>query len=351
MIPSEFLPNRLFIRNISAGKLLDYFLISSIGTILLIRAYLDLTGYPQIGFGDFHIAHVLWGGLLMLISVVLVLSFLSATSRLMASIIGGVGFGVFIDELGKFITADNNYFYQPTAAILYVLFIILFLSFRTIESYQKFSPQEYLANALELMENVVFNDLDVDEKSRIRRFLSLSSHKNPLVAHLEKFINEAEALPKIKPGMIARFWSKLGLFYETISTNKYFIKLVILLFILHASLALVSVVILGNVFLFTQHNVPVTSLQLGGLISAFIAEVPIIIGISRILHSRLFAYRMFRISVLISIFLVQFFSFYFENFSAFFTFLGNVLILIALDYMITRERTLELKQLKRIKSI
>jgi hypothetical protein len=44
--------------------------------------------------------------------------------RRAAAIVGGVGF--FIDELGKFITEDNNYFYNPAAALIYLIFIGLF---------------------------------------------------------------------------------------------------------------------------------------------------------------------------------------------------------------------------------
>jgi len=34
----------------------------------------------------------------------------------------------FIDELGKFITSDNNYFFQPTISLIYIVFIIIFLN-------------------------------------------------------------------------------------------------------------------------------------------------------------------------------------------------------------------------------
>jgi hypothetical protein len=35
-------------------------------SVIATRGFLELTGYPQIASGDFHIAHVLWGGLLLL---------------------------------------------------------------------------------------------------------------------------------------------------------------------------------------------------------------------------------------------------------------------------------------------
>src|SRR4051812_6219463 len=118
---------KIFIRNLEAGKLLELFLVIAIASLLIIRFFLHLTGYPQLGGGRIHIAHMLWGGFLMLFALVLLFGFLGKTTRQAAAIFGGVGFGLFIDELGKFISRDNNYFYQPAVAIIYVIFIALFL--------------------------------------------------------------------------------------------------------------------------------------------------------------------------------------------------------------------------------
>ena len=37
-------------------------------TVVATRLYLSLTGYPQIGYGEFHLAHALWGGLLLMVA-------------------------------------------------------------------------------------------------------------------------------------------------------------------------------------------------------------------------------------------------------------------------------------------
>src|SRR6188508_1839525 len=101
-----------FIRNLEGPDLFLAFLVSAVGAILVIRTYLHLSGYPQIGGGGLHIAHMLWGGLLMLVALVLLLGFLNQRAQWAGAILGGIGWGTFLDELGKFITRDNNYFFQ-----------------------------------------------------------------------------------------------------------------------------------------------------------------------------------------------------------------------------------------------
>src|SRR5690606_16484362 len=53
-------------------------------------------------------------------------------NKLFAALLGGIGFGLFIDEVGKFVTQDNNYFYEPAAGIMYVTFLLIWFISRLI---------------------------------------------------------------------------------------------------------------------------------------------------------------------------------------------------------------------------
>lgn len=134
-------------RDTAAVRHLVTFLVASVVTVLATRAYLAATGYPQIGGGGLHLAHVLWGGLLMALAMMLLLSYVGPVPRSLGAVLGGVGFGLFIDEVGKFVTSDNDYFYAPTAAIIYLVTVVLVLIVEGLHGRRAHHPAEYLAVA------------------------------------------------------------------------------------------------------------------------------------------------------------------------------------------------------------
>jgi hypothetical protein len=159
------------VRDRHAWQHLEGFVVCAVATILITRSFLGATGYPQIGGGGLHIAHMLWGGLLLLISQLLVLSYLGPITKPLAAVLGGVGFGLFIDEVGKFVTADNNYFYRPAVAIMYVVFVLIVLAGRLVHDRRPQGPAEQLANAAAIAAEGVVAGLTKTRRSVAVRLL------------------------------------------------------------------------------------------------------------------------------------------------------------------------------------
>jgi hypothetical protein len=102
-------------------------------SVLVLRVVLKLTGYAQIGSDSVHIAHVLWGGLALFAGALLLMVLSNRWALTVGAVLTGGGVGLFIDEVGKFITRSNNYFTPAAAPIIYALFlatVLLYLHVR-----------------------------------------------------------------------------------------------------------------------------------------------------------------------------------------------------------------------------
>src|SRR5919201_3202820 len=175
-------------RNADFADLLETVLVAAVATILVIRTQLWLTNYPQLGGHGLHIAHLLYGGFLMLLAIGILLTFLGRAPRRPAAIVGGIGFGFFIDEFGKFITADNNYFFKPAAALIYIIFIGLFLLVRRLERDYVLSPVERLANAIDLVASAARRPFGEHEKRRALEWLRGADEGGPLVEPMRRAV-------------------------------------------------------------------------------------------------------------------------------------------------------------------
>ena len=70
-MPEKILTIRTRVIRAGAQNFLLISLVSFGGSVIITRLYLAMTGYPKIGSGDLHIAHVLWGGLILFIASLL----------------------------------------------------------------------------------------------------------------------------------------------------------------------------------------------------------------------------------------------------------------------------------------
>lgn len=146
-------------------------LLSFGASVALTRLFLEVTGYPQVGGSTLHIAHVLWGGLLLFAAALLPLIYANRWVYVLGSILAGLGVGLFIDEVGKFITQTNDYFYPAAAPIVYAFFLLTVLVYLQVRKPKKRNPRAELYRALDAMGEVLDRDLDPEEREELENRL------------------------------------------------------------------------------------------------------------------------------------------------------------------------------------
>jgi hypothetical protein len=323
---------KLFVQNLDGFILRENFLISSIVTIFIIRIFLKLTDYPQLsGAAGLHIAHLLWGGFFMALSLLLLLSFVGRGIMGAGAILGGIGFGAFIDELGKFITQDNNYFFQPTVALVYVIFILIYSLSKSLEKSSTITSKEYLVNALGMVTEAVMNDLDNEEKKKALLYLKKSDQSDPLVKALKVFFAEVQAIPVPPPSLINRLRHFILMLYTKLTQSKLLNKLVVTILLLQSLSSILSV---GLVY-YTKQSL--SFVQSGELAASLLSGVCVLVGVVVMQRSKEKGFRIFKIAVLISLLITQFFTFYSEQFKALFWLALNIVLLAVVDYTLDQE--------------
>ena len=366
-----------------AESLLEDFFVSAVASVLAIRLYLHFTGFPQLGLGPLHIAHMLWGGLLMLSALVILLAFLDHRAKVVAAVVGGIGFGAFIDELGKFVTRDNDYFFQPAVALIYVVFVLIFFAVRAIVKRRSLSSEESLANVFDIAKQGSLLGLDQEERADAMKLLE-SCVVSPVRDSLEAVLRNTQIAPPRPSRPLARFHAMLDGFYEWAASRWWFGGAVITFFAFTAVTSVSVVVavvewplgvilwVVAGMFISAAlvwsrwikirylniaisagivvvsiltswatvanlRGMPLSIIDWAQLVFPGISGMLIAVGMLRLLRSRLQAYQMFRWAILVSIFFTQVLSFYEQQLVALLGLVLDILILGALRYMIAHE--------------
>lgn len=224
------------IRDVQAENLLEIFMVTAVASILGIRFFLAMTGYPKLGGEGLHIAHVLVGGAFMLLSIVILLSFLNKGARSLATVLGGFGFGAFIDELGKFVTSDNDYFFRPTVGLIYIIFILLYFLVKRVNGKRQLTPEERLINVLEISKEAVLKSINVQERQLALELLS-EGNPSPLIG-LKDLLSCLEGAPRTGLGFYQRQKQRVREFYHNLVKKSWFNRVVIAFFIANALISL-----------------------------------------------------------------------------------------------------------------
>jgi hypothetical protein len=197
------------VRREGAERYLLVTLVSFAATVIVTRWFLTLTGFPRIGGGDLHIAHALWGGAALFAAAILPILLAGRFVYLTSALLAGVGIGLFIDEVGKFISAENDYFYPAAAPIIYATFLIAVLVWLRARRPDDPDPRSQLLTALELFEESVEGDLQRGERDDLRERLASAAARAPraeqrrLASGLLAFLEDEDL--RLAPDPVDRF--------------------------------------------------------------------------------------------------------------------------------------------------
>ncbi|HZQ08576.1 MAG TPA: hypothetical protein VFD70_18485 [Anaerolineae bacterium] len=200
------------VRQQAADSYLVLFIAAFGITVIAVRVFLEMTGYPQIGDKTFHIAHMLWGGLLLVIALMMLLIWDNNWVWWVSALLGGIGVGLFIDEVGKFITQSNDYFVPLAMPIIYGFMLICVWLFLRIRRSQPHSTRTLLYHSLHDLKQLVDNDLDPFEHKQLvvnlQEVVAKTDKPNErlLAKMLLSFVQAADLQIRPEPNVLERAW-------------------------------------------------------------------------------------------------------------------------------------------------
>lgn len=189
------------VRRRGAERYLQLTILSFAASVSLTRLILKLTGYPQLGNSTLHIAHVLYGGVILYAASIIPLLYANRWAYTWGAILSGVGVGLFIDEVGKFITQSNDYFFPAAAPIIYAFFLITVLIYIRIKNEPTVDVREELYTVVEILQEVLDHALEPEEHSELNMRLEsiISRTENPnykkLALELNDFVDSDALVP------------------------------------------------------------------------------------------------------------------------------------------------------------
>lgn len=172
-------PARTIVQRVGATVYLRLMLVSFAGSVIATRLFLASTGYPRIATGTLHIAHVLWGGLLLFIASLVPLIIVNRWALSVAAVCSGIGMGLFIDEVGKFITHDNDYFFPAAAPIIYAVFLLTVLLYLRVRRPRPLDTRAELYHALDVLSELLDHDLQLEERTSLQGSLKRVAEEAP----------------------------------------------------------------------------------------------------------------------------------------------------------------------------
>jgi len=299
-------------RSYVLGPQLDTFLVCAASGVIVNRVFLIVTGYPQIGGrqpGAIHISHAIYGPFAMMIAVALTISFLNPAVRWFLAIVGGLGFGWFVDELGKFVS-NAGYLYRPALALIYVTFVLMFLGFRALASHA-YTADDAVVNAIESLKSAALGSLDDAQRQQALLRFDAAAPSGAFAARVRALLDEAPSWPPRPPSRIRQLRTSVRARYVAWSHRRSFVVVIDVFFLVFATSSLGSVIGLsldGPGIRRPSERVATAAASVAGIL--------VVVGMWKLRRSRQAAFGWFDRALLVHILVVQVYLFHDQQFAA-----------------------------------
>jgi uncharacterized membrane protein len=300
---------RRLTRNAEAPWLFESFFLAAVASFLGIRWFLALTDYPRVGSNGIHIAHMLWGGLLMLLALLLLLAFLDRSIGQVAAVIAGLGFGTFIDEIGKFVTADNDYFYRPAVALVYAAFVVTFLLARAFVGQRRLTEKEALANALHLLAESADGPIEPDDRAQVAHLLAWTDPQAAGTRLIERYLAELPGTAE-RTSLVEAIGRRVAVAYEKVMATPWAERALTMGVVAYGTLAVLGVALIATSAGNGARSDASTAANVTQLGSTILGAALVGRGVISLPSSRIAAYRWFMRGILVWILITQVFVFY-----------------------------------------
>ena len=183
----------------------------------------------------------------------------------------------------------------------------------------------------------------VDRLNKAYLYLSQIDPSQPFLSTIKSLLDQLKSASKrTDDDFLYQIKKSLSNAYETLAKRQFLNWLIIAIFLIQAGYflfnSIITTDILSDYFSPTKDSVRSFD-ELGYVVFTAISGLLILVGVARLFKSRLSGFKVFRLALLVNLFLTAFFDFYTNQFEALYGFFFNLLLLIILNFMAKREQS------------
>jgi hypothetical protein len=221
--------------------------------------------------------------------------------------------GLVVDEVGKFVTRDNDYFYRPAAAIIYLVFAAMLVFGSVVDRRRPLDPEARLANAAHIASDGLVSGLTHEQRQTAQALLA--GHEDEAARAVRALLHAA--VPCERPVVLDRI-SRLAVRAVRLPERSWLTGLVLTLFVLsRVPVAIVSVV--QALVVAAGHGLAPgadSGAVAASAVTRTVTPLLALIGAARWRSDRRDAYRWIRAAVVLELVVTKIFAFDDSQFAA-----------------------------------